>query len=171
MTNFIDSVANYFDEHLPKRLLMALVGASFFFLMSVLVPDLYFHYLDHTQYIQITQPVSMDKDQYQPCEKTILTTTLTALIDTPVHSITQLVLIKEGSGVERINGSIHEGTIPVRQLGPHLISGSMNLPCNVSPGNYLWQGVATYQIHGYDRNISFTTSTFRVALKPDTDSP
>ena len=160
----------YFDEHLPNRLLSAMIFAFIFIATPKLLTDFYFHYLDQTQYISITQPMSIDKKTYKPCEPVIVTTRLTAKIDADVTSLTQLVLMKDDISTVRI-GRVMESKTPVRALDPHSVSSAIPLPCDLEDGRYFWQGNASYFIRGYEHTISFVSDTFNVykaGLSPST---
>lgn len=152
----------YFNsEHLPGRLLWAIVFATLFITIGKAVPDTYFRYFDKTQYLKITQPITMDKIVYKPCDTTTLTTQIEALVDVNVKSLTQLVLIHEGDGVEKTT-IIIAGEMPIKAMGPHIISGELPLPCDLKDGRYFWQGNATYLVRGIEKVTSFITVGFDV---------
>lgn len=153
----------YLDSHLPQRLFSALFMALFAILVPRMLLDVYFRFLDKTEYITITQPVSIDKKQYMPCETVILTTQVKSSIDTNVHSLTQLILIREDDSHFIASGSADARDIPIRSSGPKVISGSITLPCNLGDGRYFWQGNASYTVRGYQKNTSFISDTFNVS--------
>ncbi len=164
------TLKSYMDQHLPKRIILAIAFAIAFVVIPAVLTDFYFHYIDNTKYIMITQPVSVDQKEYKPCDPVLITTTLTAKIDVNIHSLTQLVLIKDDSSTTRV-GEVIPGDIPIRALDPHIISGTIYLPCKLDDGRYFWQGNGTYLVHGYERTFSFTSDTFNVwqtGLSPET---
>lgn len=153
---------NYFDsKHLAQRILMAIIVGTLFSFMGWAIPEVYFKFLDDTQYLTITQPISIDKKEYAPCEKTTLTTKMRAKVNVTVRSLTQLVLTND-KGDKFIVGDIFNAEAPIRAQEEHSISGKLPLPCDLEDGLYFWEGNATYYVRGYEKNLSFISDTFIV---------
>lgn len=151
------------EKHQNMRFLYALLFAALFSIIGWAVPELYFKYLDNTEYLVITQPMSVDKKIYAPCENTIVTTQLTAKADLEVDSLTELVLVRE-DGAEVRTGQTIEATIPIRRLESHTVSGILPLSCELEAGVYFWAGTASYRIKDIPHTQSFISDTFTVEI-------
>ena len=158
------TVLSYMDEHFGKRIILGVVFAFLFAYGGRTIFDVYYKYMDTRQYIEITQPISIDKKTYKPCESMTLTTKLTAEIDVNVKSLTQLVLVKVDGSVQRI-GKVLEGEVPIMKRSQHVVSGSIPLPCTLEDGTYYWQGTASYMVFGNLKSLSFISDTFNVYQK------
>lgn len=153
---------HYFtDRHLPKRLILAAVFAFHFIVIGWLVPDFYFKYFDNTSYYSIVQPIPVDKKYYKPCENVLLTATRTSLINTTLTANIELILRKDNETIFHVpdakfqrNATIKEGKITVLVKYP--------LPCKLPEGLYYWQVIATYRVHGYERQYIAISDTFNV---------
>lgn len=153
---------NYFDEHLPKRVVLALVFAFHFMLIGWLVPELYFKYFDNTNYYTVVQPVPVDKKWYKPCDDVQVTATRTSLVNVNLDVNIELILRKDGDTIFKVpNGKVHR-TATVQQGKGVTILVTYPLPCDLPPGLYYWQIIATYKVHGYDRTYLAVTDTFNV---------
>lgn len=149
------------NRHLPNRILYAVIFAALFSIVGWAIPEVWYKYIDETEYLVISQPISVDKKLYEPCEETTLTTKLTAKVDLNVSSLTQLVLTNENGDSVRV-GRVISAEAPIKAREEHIISGSLPLPCDLKEGAYFWQGNATYSVRGFDRTLSFITETFTV---------
>ena len=127
-----DLISKY---RLAERSGQAIIFAMAFAVLGYYVPNLYYKYLDSTQYLKITEPVSVDQSVYKPCDGVVLNTQLEALVDINVKSLTQLILIKEGDGTEKTN-VILRGELPIKAMGPHIVSGQLPLPCDLKEARY-----------------------------------
>lgn len=164
-------LAAYVDEHIGKRILLACALSFLFAYFPRVLFDTWFQYFDKTAYLQIIQPVSIDKKTYKPCDNTVLTATFTSLIDVNVRSLTQLVLVRDNGASIRVGTPI-VGQTPIRAMKQHVISGAIPLPCDLDEGRYFWQGNGEYEVHGHKRTISFISDTFNVfnsGLSPNTE--
>lgn len=159
MTRYLD------NQHLPKRLLSAILFAFIFSVVGYVIPDVYYRYVDKTAYLEIEQPISVSKKEYHPCEGTELTTKLVAYVDVNVQSLTQLVLTNDEGDSYRV-GDIITAETPIMARDQHIVSGVLPLPCELSEGSYYWQGNATFSVRGIEKTISFISETFTVIEKP-----
>lgn len=157
----IKSLSSLKKPEIERLLFAGILFAIFSFVGSL--PDIYYRYFDNTQYLTITQPVSIDKKNYAPCEKVVLTTKLTSQVDLNARSLVQLILIKD-DGTNSGVGRILQGEVPILARKEHIVSGALQLPCDLSTGRYYWQGTATYSIRGYEKTYSFISDTFNVSV-------
>lgn len=154
------------DESLPTRIVSAVLFALIFSILGTSIPDIYFKYIDKTQYLKVTLPIDVDRELYQPCDTTTLTTHLNAVVDVNVNSLTELILVREDAAAIR-TGYVLETKTPVRALQDHAIGGKAVIPCDVEPGRYFWQGNATYFVRGVEKNTPFYSETFNVVESTD----
>lgn len=154
-------VKTYMDEHLGKRVATALLVGFLFMIIGSGLPDMYYRYLDKTQYLTIVQPISIDKKFYHPCDAMTLTTKITSSLDVNVKTLTQLVLVRQDSSTEIASRTI-EVEIPIRAQNAQITSGSLKLSCSLINGTYFWQGTATYPVRGYNHTVSFISETFTI---------
>jgi hypothetical protein len=150
-----------------NRVLFALLFAFVFSVVGHIVPNVYYQFIDDTQYLEISQPISTDRQTYRACDTTELTVQLDAKIDVSVETITQLVLVKVGGEFVRVGEPI-EARIPIKAVDKHIVQGSLLLPCDIEAGNYYWQGIAIYKVREFTKELSFITETFEVTT--DTQS-
>lgn len=151
---------------LRPRFLYAVLFAFLFSFMGWAIPEVYFRYLDKTEYLVVQQPVSVDRKLYAPCERTRLTTKLEAKVDVNVKSLTQLILTNEKGDKIRASEVI-EAEAPILADDEHIVSGWLNLPCDLEEGLYYWQGNATFEVNGNEKTISFISETFTVEISEE----
>ncbi len=139
----------------------AVIGCFMFTFIAWSISNFYLRFLDKTQYLKITQPINVDKMVYKPCDTMVLTTQMEALVDVNIKTLTQLILVKQGDGTEKTD-TVIEGEIPIKAMGPHIVSGNLTLPCGLKEGRYFWQGNARYEVKGIEKTVSFITVNFDV---------
>lgn len=159
------------DQSLPTRIVSAVLFALIFSVVGTAIPDIYFRYLDRTQYLQISLPIDVDKEQYTQCDSTLLTTHLNALVDVNVTALTELVLVRDTDQAGIRTGYVLETKTPVRALQDHVVGGLAILPCDVPPGRYFWQGNATYFVRGVEKNTPFFSESFLVTETTESAQP
>jgi len=153
---------NYFDEHLSKRMVWALIFSVLFMSLGRLIPDVYFQYFDNTPYYTIVQPIPVDKKYYKPCENVQITATRTSQVNTTIDAFIELVLRKDNTAILKVPGSqIHRSSIITRSERQTVLI-SYPLPCNISEGVYYWQILVKYKVHGYGKEYAAVTDTFNV---------
>lgn len=161
----------YFEgKHLPKRLLMAILFAFIFAITGRVVPDNYYRFGDNTRYITIDSPVNVDRKFFKPCDKVVLTASLSSLIDVDVMVLNQLVLVKDDGIEYNLTDSLVQFYAPIRKSEPHTTSYPYPLPCNIESGRYFWKGSITYTYRDVAKTVGFISQTFNVTesgLSPD----
>lgn len=151
------------NEHLPKRVLWALIFAVIFSVVGRAVPVTYYQFFDTTEYLSIDSPISVDKAYYKPGDLVMVSAGVEAQIDVQAMVLTELVLVKQGSGdYIRVDGSQIVQEAPFRKQDHHIVSNYLKLPNNLPDGSYYWKGNATYYIRGIERTESYISQTFNV---------
>jgi len=151
----------YVDQHIGKRIILAISLAIVFPLISRSIFDVYYQYIDTRQYVTFSQPISVNRKLFKPCDQIVLTAKVKAMIDTNLSSLTQLVLVQIDGSTQRVGGSIQRN-IPIRKAEEHVVSRVLNLPCELDDGLYYYQGNVAYDVFGNEKTFSFITDTFSV---------
>lgn len=152
-----------------KNKLIALVIILFFTFGGWIARDFYFQYMDTRQYVYFSQPMTVDKKVYIPCETVIISTILHAEYDVSLKSLTHLILTNSNGDRVRI-GNIITNEDLILAAKPHKISYHLQLPCDIASGTYFWQGIKTYSINGVTKNVGFITEQFTVDKRKDAGS-
>lgn len=121
--------------------------------------EVYFMYFDNTQYYTVEVPVLTDKKVYTPCSDVNLLITRNSLIDSQGEAVVALTLVQTDGlhkRVERYNRHIvikkAKGTVVVPFL----------LPCQLTDGQYYFEGNVKYTVRGIQKNTHYYTDIFSV---------
>lgn len=150
------------SENLPRRLFVSLVFAFLFASIGIAVPTFYYKHMDDRQYVIVDSPVNVDKNYYKPCESTVLTTQLAALLDVDALILNQLVLVNNKGEQFQVLSSLYEIRTPIQKQELHQVSSPYTLPCDLKDGRYFWRGTITYKILGFEKTTGFISQTFFV---------
>lgn len=126
--------------------------------IGYLVPEIYYKNFDHTQYYTI-QSVTVEGNKYNPGDEVLVEIHRKALITTSAVSVRELVLIKDNVEVARVRSDL------AINANEDIIHAQWELPVNIKPGIYKFQGVVTYKFRGMDKTVEFFSSSFEV-VKP-----
>lgn len=153
----------FVDEHLSKRVFFAIIFASVFIALGGALPDLYFRYLDNTEYYTVSQPIPVNQKWFKPCDDTILTATRTSLVDTQANFAVDLVLKDvKGNRVLKIPNAHFTTDASVQKGEDVTISVVYKLPCDLADGLYFWQATMKYHVRGYEKFYTYISDTFNV---------
>lgn len=154
---------NYFDEHLPRRVTLALFFGLCFAVIGWLVPETYFKYMDKTQYYTVVQPIPINQKWFKPCDDTILTATRTSLVDTQaVFGVDLILKDKNGTGILKVPNAHFITQASVRAGERVTVSVVYKLPCKLPDGLYYWQATMRYHVRGVEKEYTYVSDTFNV---------
>jgi len=149
-----------YKEHLPGRLLFAFLFAVGSMVFTNQATEFYFKNIDKTDYFRVRQPVSIDRQEYSPCEPVLVDLVRTSSVTSRAVSTVELILVnKEGEWYKQTIGG-NEFNIDVSQN--QIIHIPFNLPCNVQPGQYFLKAVVTYHVRGYEKNYKWESESFNI---------
>lgn len=123
------------------------------------VPEIYFRYVDKTEYYFIQNPIVVENTIVRPCEKITVEINRKSLIATNAVSVRELVLIKDNVEVARFTTDI------AINLNDSKVHAQWLIPCDVEPGTYMFRGVVSYPFRGQNKTTEFYTTNFEVVEK------
>lgn len=152
-------------KHTKIQMPYILIFTAIFSLLGYILPELYYKYIDKTEYYRTEIPVQLNKKVFSPCDKQIATVKRTAAFDMEVSSTRVLIRVNGANSITRLHETtVVRDNIPVdRTLQPKVVTGTFELPCNLPDGTYYWDLSVRYQYRGnvkYNKNI---TETFTVS--------
>lgn len=125
------------------------------------IPQTYYQYFDTTEYYQIKNPVEIKEEQVFACSQIDAYIDRVSLIDGQGDAIVNLTLIREDmdGALDRVKSINRRITIT---KGSGVIITHWEVPCEIKPGTYYFDGVVEYEVRGVKKNTSFKTELFNV---------
>ena len=130
--------------------------ACMFAAIGYFVPEIYFRYFDRTQYYLIQNPIVVENTLIRPCDKVTVEINRKSLISTNALSVRELVLIKDSIEVARFTTDI------AINLNDTIVHAQWLIPCDVTPGTYMFRGVVSYKFRGQEKTTEFYSTNFEV---------
>lgn len=138
--------------------------AAMFSIIGYYVPRIYAQYFDRTVYFSFQNPLAIDKAKYTPCERITMFIKRQALLTVPAVSVKNLYLVKDEGNVRRVDSFKTHIIIFKEDSNP---KSSWNLPCNVEPGLYYYQGLISFENqYGFKKTAEFHTKRFNIEATP-----
>lgn len=159
MNNFQEK---YMDEHLPKRVGWAVAFALVFIIIGLFLPDLYYKYLDQTQYYSVQQPIPVAQKWYKPCDDVVMTAIRDSRFDVSGTVQTDLVLKQGNNEIFKVPNVKFNRGISVKKGNSVTVSFSYRLPCDLADGVYYWQLSFSYKVRGFDKEYVAISDLFNV---------
>lgn len=145
-------------HEITNRFLSAMLFATMFVLIGSIIPETYYKYFDHTEYLTVRYPMGTDKDSYKPCEKLVVISTYTALQDINATSHNNWMKINEDGSFTKVLERERDGVFLKAEGQP--FSVQLDVPCDLDPGTYFLSGIKTYNILGNEHQYSFVSEPF-----------
>ena len=152
---------NHFRNAIPEMLLFGILFA----VIGYAVPRTYYQFFDKTEYYKIKSPIEVEQKAYQPCQNVKVYLVRNSLIDSQGTSIINLSLLKENSR-ERVSQQVKEVSMT---KGEGIIITSWQLPCNIEPGQYFFEGSVKYKVRDFEKYTPFNTVNFEVVASGSAD--
>jgi hypothetical protein len=143
-----------------KRAYSTFFFSILFVSIGYVIPIIYYNFLDFSSYLVVRYPMSLDKSEYNACDKQTLFSTYTAQFNIAVTSNNDLNKINEDGTFTKVFSEIRNNTFLEAEEKPFSIQ--IKVPCDIEPGIYFWSSVETYKVDDYIKNYSFTTDSFEV---------
>lgn len=175
---------NYFDEHLPKRVVHAFLFSVMFMIIGRSVPDFYYRFIDKTNYITFSQPISFNRKTIHKCDTIISTTRVYSKLDLNIILHTKIIRIyKDGKlqGIYEypqsktfIRKTIKDGVVYVIPFSlPCKAKYKNGDPIALTPGIYFLEAIVNYEVYGYQKTYGLITDQITIIedkdfLPPDT---
>lgn len=142
---------------IPHVILFGLVAA----IAGYFIPHTYYQFFDNTQYYIVHNPVMIEEDVTEACGKVDAYINRTSLIDAQGDSVINLSLIREDKdGVsDRVTSLTRRISIT---KGSGVVITHWNIPCDVAPGDYYFDGVVQYDVRGITKYTPFVSEIFEV---------
>lgn len=147
-----------FISHLHTSFNSMAIGALVFIAAGYAIPNVYFSFVDSTNYYTIKNPVEVELRDYQACESAKVYMIRESLLTSQGRSIINLNLVKT-SGHERVDTQIKDISFTE---GSGLIILNWNIACNTLPGEYFFEGTMAYKVRGFQKYSNFKTINFQV---------
>lgn len=153
-----------FLQRVEKQFVYMLTIGAMFSIIGWAVPQVYFQYLDTTNYYSLSQPVAVDKTYYAPCEEVILSTKRVSLTDLVVDASNSLIKVngEDPLSIVRVYEAPERPNLVVEQSTGKPVAFILTIPCDVSDGTYFWQGAVRYTVNDVDKTYIYTTDLFQV---------
>lgn len=154
-----------FAYRLQQQFIYMLTIGALFSVIGWAVPNLYYHYLDKTEYYSLTQPVSVNQQTYKPCEEVILSAKRIALTDLVVDVSNSLIKIDKDNDdtMIRVYEAPERPNIVVEETTGQPVALVLTLPCNIVDGTYFWQGAVQYELYDSQKTYIYTTDLFKIS--------
>ncbi len=151
----------YILKHFSNNILIIILSSILFMCAGYFIPNIYYQYLDNTQYYSVKSPIEVEQLPYEPCGAAKIYMVRNSQLDGQGKAIINLNLIKEdgSQGLERIEETTREISF---SKGSGLIILSWDISCKAKPGKYFFEGTVAYDIRGFERCTPFTTVSFDV---------
>lgn len=144
----------------PKRFIVALVFAGLFSVIGWAIPEIYYQYIDDTEYYVVKQPVPVNKDRYQPCEDISFIIDRVARKDITGSVKFELARIIDSDSVEKRELAIDNPA--TLTAGEQIVVITHQLPCDIELGDYYVIGLVEYDVRGHSRTYFWTSESFQV---------
>ncbi|GEM_PF-3574028 len=145
---------NELKDSLQTMILFALA----FIVVGQCIPEVYFRYIDKTDYYQIELPIQVDRAVYQPCQTVNLKVHRNSLVDVDATAIVELTLLEEDKKTEIETKTFNL----VLNKGEEVINFPIVLPCKIPIGKYYYNGILKYKVQNVTKTKNFYTSKFYV---------
>lgn len=154
------SLKNKFNH----RLMYALLFGALFVFVGWVLPEMYFKYFDKTEYYKVTQPVSVDKKIYHPCDDITFDIKREALLDIVASIRFEAVRLIPGDGVQKY--PMTQATQASFTKGKGQILVTHKLPCEVPDGTYNILASVKYVVRNFEKNYVWSSELFKVEATP-----
>lgn len=159
------------DKHTSHRILFALIGASIFALVPLLLSYTYFRFFDQTNYYTLVQPISIDQKWYRPCDDVVLTSNRTSLMNLSGTIQRKLVLKRANDSNFIVPSGQSVKSISVKKGKAISVSASYRLPCDLANGLYYIEITFIYPVRTFEHTYVAISDTFNVndlGINPNT---
>jgi len=152
---------NHFKNALPEMLLFGILFA----VIGYAVPRTYYQFFDKTDYYQIKTPIEVEQVAYKQGQAVKVYLVRNSMIDSQGTSIINLSLLKENSR-ERVSQQVKEVSMT---KGEGIIITSWELPCDIKPGQYFFEGNIKFKVREFEKYAPFYTVNFEVVASDSAD--
>ena len=149
-------------SNLRQRLFYSFVFSVGFVIIGTLVPHLVYEIKSPESFYFVEQPLALDKQEYQPCDKMLISTIRTNNISLSGDFTRQLYMIEEGDGFRLVGDSVKRTERIVPRGENQKVTIEYNLPCNIPSGVYQWQILLEFEVKGSKKEYLMITESFRV---------
>lgn len=137
-----------------------LVRMAIFGILAIVIPnaiiDFYYKYLDTREYYHIESPVKVVDSTSVKCGTMTLIFTRNSQILSDATANKELTLVHNGSDVYKTTSSLVLNPTNGYEDVPSIV----DIPCTIPEGEYYWNGVVSYDVHGVDKHEAWTSENF-----------
>lgn len=144
----------------PTRLLYMGLFALIFMFIGVGVPDIYFKYIDKTEYIKVVQPVHVEQEIYKRGEDISVTIIRTSLINTQGHIVIQLHLVRDNNTESKY--ILANSEIAIVKSDNEIFYQTYTLPIDIPVGNYHLEAVVNYPYRNLIKTYAWKSESFSI---------
>lgn len=130
-----------------------------FLIIGLLLPGFIIMLIPAQSYYSITQPVTVDRKEYNPGEPLDLQMKTRTQVSTEASSVQELLLLGQDGTKIRIFSS--SNIIPLLKKEDNIVVRVL-LPEDLSPGTYHMQGVITFELRGVKKSVEWHSVSFLV---------
>jgi hypothetical protein len=165
MMDVVQRHSSTFFERVKQQFFYMVAMATMFTLIGWGLPQIYYQYLDKTQYYSLSQPVSVDKPVYEPCDSVNIIAKRVALAPLVVDIDNSLILVEtatDSSKLLRVYELPRRENLVIQETDGAIVSAELVLPCTLVDGTYFWQGAVEYEHNGKATTYIYATDQFEV---------
>ena len=153
-----------------ERFLFTLIFATSFSVLGYFVPSIYKNYLDTTEYIEIRQPVPLEKEEYARGENTAFIINRKNLTNARAEISAELIHVNGEEQVLTLQGGdlVKEGVLNSTEGEYRVVIGrNYYVPCEALPGRNFFRVLLNYKIDGVEKGYTYITQVFTVTEDVD----
>lgn len=150
-----------------ERTYHMIIFAVVFLMAGLIIPHIYYEYLDRRQYITVEQPVTYNKKAFKPCETAVAVIKYTAVQDLALKSRVRVYKV-EPEGNRIILEVPPTGQTPTETFvkktpitGDKIVTRSQ-VPCDYEPGTYFYEAFLTYEVRGALHHYSYISTQVEI---------
>lgn len=146
-----------------RLLILFSFGFLVFITLAHTAPNIYYSYLDNTEYYRIQQPVTVEEDKIKPGSKVTFIFERMAIENLKTENNSNLLVDNSGVLTRIAIGQAATFAI-VKNPSSNFVTlkSKATIPPDAPTGIAHFEGVATYEIHGVRRSYVWISETFEI---------
>lgn len=154
-----------FGQKIKEQLVLMMLFAIMFSTVGYFIPKIYFRYFDKTIYYEVQLPIKVKNKIYHPCEFVDVYVIRRSLITVSTRAMIELRLYSEDDKGTKIlvDKQFRELAILKSENNQfNTVISHWLLPCGISAGRYVFEGVVPHRVNGEDKVTILKTEDFIV---------
>lgn len=139
------------ENHNRKWYLVA--GNVLFFMLvftflGLMIPYVYYHYLDRTEYVVVTSPVVIEpeKEVYTTCENVRIRFDRISYVNAPITRVTNYIRIEPDG--KQVKEFVIERNKDSLEKAEQTVNTPFQIECSLQGGKYIIENAISYSVNG-----------------------